>query len=59
MRGRCDNPKCARQIGLQPTESHWGKKFCSKACKKQYKHDTAAEKRRQRAVRELFALTRT
>lgn len=55
MRGRCDNPKCGRGIGLQPQATHWSKKFCSKTCKVQYKHDLADEKRRKRAVRALFA----
>lgn len=54
MRGRCDNPKCARKIGLQPQARHWGNHFCCKACKTQYRHDVREEIRRRKAVRQLF-----
>lgn len=56
MRGRCDNPKCARKMGLQEQISHFSKRFCCRPCKTQYKHDIAEEKRRVRAVRKLFSL---
>lgn len=57
MRGRCDNPKCGRQFGLQAVETHWNRKFCSKPCKTQYRHDQREERRRKRVVRAMFRAT--
>ncbi len=51
MRGRCDNPKCGQQFGLQPIASHFSKKFCSKPCKAQYRHDLSQRKREERQRR--------
>lgn len=54
MRGRCDNPKCCRPFGLQPVHGLF-RKFCSLACKKQFKSDQRHAKRERRAVRTLYS----
>lgn len=53
MRGRCDNPKCCKPFGLQPLHGIF-RKFCSKACKSQFKHDQRQSRRERAAIRTLF-----
>lgn len=58
MRGRCDNPRCAKPFGCAPPDrhTHWGKCFCSLECKKAYRHDLRQRRRERKAVRVLFRI---